>query len=63
MNLSLKERKKKSKKEEKKKKKAKEILKAPVCIVDSLGKVFIFFNVKIILTYFIPPRVINTTCG
>lgn len=61
MNLSLKEKKKKRKKEEKKK--AKEILKAPVCIVDSLGKVFIFFNVKIILTYFIPPRVINTTCG
>lgn len=61
MNLSLKEKKKKRKKEEKKK--AKGILKAPVCIVDSLGKVFIFFNVKIILTYFIPPRVINTTCG
>lgn len=35
--------------------------KAPVCIVDSLDKgIYLFFKVKTILTYFIPPRIINT---
>lgn len=37
------------------------MLKAPVCIVDSLDKsIYLFFKVKTILTYFIPPRRINT---